>query len=281
MTDFLEQVIASRREHVRDAKARRPAAELLGSVVALRRRPGAFRAALLRRRSEGRLAVIAEVKRVSPAHGPLGTRAGFDVVTQAARYEAAGAAAISVLAEPRFWGGSVDDVRAVVEAVRVPVLFKDVVVDEYQLLEARAAGADAVLLVAEVLTDAELRRMRERAAELLLDTLVEAHESAAFGRAVASGSRVVGVNARDLRAPSRLDPGRARLLHSFVRDDQVFVAESGIETVDHARTLPARVDAVLVGTALMRAEDPAPLIRSLGAVRRGAPEIVAATEDRS
>src|SRR5205814_5975694 len=163
--------------------------------------PGLFEMAL--RFSSGRLAVIAEVKRRSPSAGALGET--VDVGSLAAMYAAAGAAAISVLTEPRHWGGSIQDLVAVREAVDVPVLCKDVIVDEYQLVEAHAAGADAVLLIAEALDDATLHRMIERARDLRLAVLAEAHEPAAFGRAVATGTAVVGVNARNLRRPSEID----------------------------------------------------------------------------
>lgn len=281
MTDFLEQVIASRREYVREMKAARRADDqwemphnswtrrhavargrFLTSGVT-----NAFDGALAARRGEGRLGVIAEVKRVSPALGSL-TSGAVDVAARARRYEAAGAAAISVLTEPRFWGGSLDDLRAVRSATDVPILCKDVIVDEHQIFEARAAGADAILLIAEVLSDDELRRFQRRAAELAMGTLVEAHEPAAFGRAVATGAMVVGVNARDLRRPREIDIGRVRQLHLFARDSQILVAESGIGSVDDARLLPARVDAVLVGTALMRAVDPGPLISALASMPR-------------
>jgi indole-3-glycerol phosphate synthase len=267
MTDFLDQVVASRRDYVREAKARRPMVELLRGPVQRGQAPGRFARALRGRTHDGHLAVIAEVKRTSPALGTLAAPS-LSAAEQALRYEAAGATAISVLTEPRFWGGSLEDLAAVRAAVGIPVLCKDVIVDEYQLAEAVTAGADAVLLIAEALTDGELRNLRERAAALLLDTLVEAHESVAFGRAVACGSLVVGINARNLRDPKEIDIGRARQLHSFAKEGQVLVAESGIGSADDARLLPARVDAVLVGTALMRAEDPAPLIRALAGIRR-------------
>ena len=110
--------------------------------------------------------------------------------------------------------------------------------------------------------------MIDRARELRLGVLVEAHEPAAFGRAVASGAAVVGVNARNLRRPIEIDIGRVRQLSAFARRDQILVAESGIGSVDDARMLPARVDAVLMGTALMRADDPSPLIQSIASIRR-------------
>jgi indole-3-glycerol phosphate synthase len=281
MTDFLEQVIAERRADIANAKASVPESALELSRPRNLRMPGrddlgrrqqfifsehrgdAFFMAL---RVEGPVAVIAEVKRRSPALGPLGET--IDVASLAKSYEQAGAAAISVLTEPHHWGGSIEDLVAVREAVRIPVLCKDVIVDEYQLAQARAAGADAVLLIAEALDDASLRRLMERARSLGLGVLVEAHEAAAFGRAVATGASVVGVNARNLRRPKEIDIGRVRQLHSFARPDQILVAESGIETVDDAQLLPARVNAVLIGTALMRAADPAPLIHGIASIKR-------------
>jgi len=290
MTDFLEQVVAERRADVEAARSTRSQADLevalpdnlwtraerTGARDLLARYPhttfpvrqgDAFTAALNARRSAGQLAVIAEVKRVSPALGTLAS--DIDPARQALRYADAGAAAISVLTEPRHWGGSLRDLAAVRAAVTDrPILCKDIIVSEYQIVEARSAGADAVLLIAEALTDAELRRFIERASRLNMGALVEAHEPVAFGRAVASGAAVVGANARNLRRPKEIDVSRARELQSFPRDEQIFVAESGIESADDARLLPARVDAILVGTALMRADDPAPLVREMAAIRR-------------
>lgn len=282
MTDFLEQVVASRRAYVRAAKARRSEDELLRDMPlnAWARGPvswpagrlgggpeaDAFERVLRHRKRNGHLAVIAEVKRVSPALGRLAPQ-GASAAVQAMAYEAAGAAAISVLVEPEFWGGSLEDLAAVRAAVSLPLLCKDVIVDEYQIAEARAAGADAVLLIAEVLSDAELQRFHRRAAELQMGALVEAHESVAFGRAVACGSPLVGINARNLRLPSDIDIGRARQLHTFAKPGQIVVAESGIASVDDARLLPARVDAVLVGTALMRG-DPGALLTGLAGIRK-------------
>jgi len=173
-----------------------------------------------------------------------------------------------VLTEPRHWGGSIADLAAVRAAVDVPILAKDIVVDSYQVYEARAAGADAVLLIAEALHDAMLKRLVALVERLGMTALVEAHDVLAFGRAVACGTRVVGVNARDLRRPSEIDVGRVRQLHAFAHGSQILVAESGISSADDVRLLPARVDAVLVGTALMRAGDPAPLIHAIASVRR-------------
>jgi indole-3-glycerol phosphate synthase len=295
MSDFLELVMRERRTDVLEARHRGDDAAILAVALSSSRERDRFYSAL--RSDRGHLAVIAEVKRVSPA---LGLLAGdIDPAAQARRYVAAGARAISVLTEPRHWGGSLDDVRAIRAAVDVPILAKDIVVDPYQVYEARAAGADALLLIAEVFPYRELRQVLDGAstagahvaygrggpegtlrehdplAEMValierlgMTAFVEAHEVVAFGRAVSCGSRVVGVNARNLRKPSEIDPGRVRQLHTFVHVEQVLVAESGITSVDDARMLPARVDAVLVGTALMQASDPAPLIHGIASIKR-------------
>ncbi len=258
--DFLETVVAERRADVLAARRHDDAPVRSG-----RARPS-FVDAIRAKRAVGRIAVIAEVKRRSPARGTLSADA--DPVSLAFTYAQAGAAAISVLTEPRHWGGSVADLAAVAKAVDLPVLFKDIVVDEQQLREAEAAGASAVLLIAEALDDATLASFVERAAELGLAALVEAHEHRAFARAVACGAIVVGVNARNLRAPAELDRGRIDSLHGLVRAEQLLVAESGIGSADDIAALPARVDAVLVGTALMTAADPGALLRELAEVRR-------------
>jgi indole-3-glycerol phosphate synthase len=265
MTDFLEQVIRERRADVAATRAAVPDDEMHARARVGPLRPFDHFHQSLRHRPYG-LAVIAEVKRVSPALGVLETN--FDPAAQAMRYVAAGASAVSVLIEGRHWGGSIEDLIAVRAAVSVPILAKDVVVDAYQIYESRAAGADAVLLIAEAFEDGELRRLVTIAKGLGMCALVEAHEAGAFGRAVQSGSPVVGVNARNLRKPLELDVGRVRQLHTFVHPDQILVAESGIASVDDARMLPARVNAVLVGTALMRAEDPGPLIHGIASLKR-------------
>ena len=265
MTDFLDQVTRERRADVAAARAAVPDDEIRARAQVGPGRPfDQFFQSLRHRRSA--VAVIAEVKRISPASGVLVE--SFDPVAQAVRYVAAGATAISVLTEHRHWGGSLSDLVAIRGAVDVPLLAKDVIVDAYQIYEARAAGADAVLLIAEALLDEELRRLVSIAKKLGMSALVEAHEASAFGRAVSCGAQVVGVNARNLRRPSDIDVGRVRQLHTFAHADQILVAESGIASVDDARMLPARVDAVLVGTALMRADDPGPLIHGIASIRR-------------
>jgi indole-3-glycerol phosphate synthase len=265
VSDFLEIVAAERRADARaagglGASGRGDVPTRSGAA------PPSFADAIRAKRAAGHVAVIAEVKRRSPASGDLA--ANGDPAAIASAYAAAGAAAISVLTEPRHWGGSVDDLVSVARAVDLPILYKDVVVDERQLREAAAAGASAVLLIAEALDDATLASFVRRSAALGLTALVEAHEHRAFVRAVACGATVVGVNARNLRVPTELDRERVDALHGLVRADQLLVAESGIGSADDVAALPARVDAVLVGTALMTAADPGALVRSLAGVRR-------------
>lgn len=266
MRTFLDRVVAERRADAAEGRRREPH---LGRALADAPPVRPFLPALRERTFAGHLAVIAEVKRTSPAAGAL-VDEGFDPRTQALLYAGAGAAAISVLTEPRHWGGSFEDLRAVRAMVKIPVLCKDVIVDEYQVWQARAAGADAVLLIAEALGDAELARLVDLVTGLGMEPFVEAHETVAFGRAAKSKALVIGANARDLRDPAVIDRSRARLLHTFARAEQCFVAESGIASAADLEELPARVDAVLVGTALMRAADPAALLRTLAHAKRPA-----------
>lgn len=212
------------------------------------------------------VAVVAEVKRRSPSEGALAP--ACDPRAQALAYEQGGAVAISVLTEPERFGGSFEDLAAVASAVRVPVLAKDFVVDEAQLLAARAAGADAVLLMASVLGE-ELPAFVEAAARLGLERLVEVRDEEELKLATRSGARVIGVNARDL-ATLRIDlQGAARLVRQARDVAEVVVAESGIlSRSDVEVAARAGADAVLVGTALMRAASPEEAVRDLAGVRK-------------
>jgi indole-3-glycerol phosphate synthase len=213
-------------------------------------RPGSFRAALER---DG-IGVIAEFKRRSPSAGEL--RAGADVAEVAAAYERGGAVALSVLTETPNFGGSLDDLRAARAACGLPVLRKDFVVDEYQLHEARAAGADAVLLIVAALEPAQLGELHSRARALGLDVLVEVHDEAELAVAREAGADIVGVNNRDLRDFS-VDVDRTERLLAQMPDGALVVSESGIHSPEQLRRLQARgVAAVLVGERLMRAPDP-------------------------
>ena len=202
-----------------------------------------------------RSSVIAEVKRRSPSKGHLAEI--LDPAALATSYAAGGAAAISVLTEERRFGGSLDDLRAVRAAVPdVAVLRKDFVVTDYQVVEARAAGADLVLLIVAALDDGALRRLHDLARELGLTALVEVHDEPETERAVALGAELVGVNARNLKTLA-IDPDTFGRLAPLVPDDRVKVAESGIfGPADVARFVGEGARAVLVGEALVKDGDP-------------------------
>jgi len=212
------------------------------------------------------VAVIAEVKRRSPSAGLL--RAELDAGTRAQEYVRGGAAAISVLTDPDFFGGTLLDLTAVATAVAVPVLRKDFIVQELQLVEARAAGASAVLLIARVLGAHGLDRLTRGARALGLETLVEVHSADECDAALAVRPDVVGVNSRDLDT-LQVDPEAAARLLGAVPPEVTTVAESGIRLRgDVERAADAGADAVLVGTALSSAADGADAVRALTGVPR-------------
>ena len=209
----------------------------------------------------GRPAVIAEVKRASPSAGAIAAAA--DPVAQAAAYEAGGAAAVSVLTEATHFGGSIEDLRLVREQVAIPVMRKDFVVHRSQVLEARAAGADTVLLITSCLADGELADLLAEARSLGMEPLVETHDEHDLARALATDARVIGVNARDLESLEVDLPAALERLRR-VPADRVTVLESGVATREHAlAAVRAGASAILVGEALMRAPDPTELVRRL------------------
>jgi len=245
----LAELVASSREGVAGRRAAVPLESLQRQCAERREPPRGFRAALAR----PGLSVIAEHKRRSPSAGPIREDLPLEAVVGA--YERGGAAALSVLTEETRFGGSVADLRAARVASSLPILRKDFVVDPYQLYEAAAAGADAVLLIVAALGDAELARLRGLALELRLDALVEVHDGAELERAAALGADLVGINNRDL-ATLEVDRRLTFALLAGVPDGAVVVAESGFSTRDELDQLAgAGVDAVLIGEALMRAAE--------------------------
>jgi indole-3-glycerol phosphate synthase len=205
-------------------------------------------------------AVIAEVKRSSPSAGRI---ADVDASEQAGRYASAGAAAISVLTEPRHFDGSLADLRAVRTATTVPVLRKDFLVHPAQVIESRAAGADAVLVIAAAVTDAELKALVATAFDLGIAPFVETHSAADLERALATEAGVIGVNARDLET-LEVDVDGALGLLETMPEDRLAVMESGVSSRDDVeRAIAAGAAAVLVGDALMRAPDAAAKLREL------------------
>lgn len=207
------------------------------------------------------VALIAEIKHASPSKGVLIEH--FDPIALGTVYEANGAAAISVLTDAAFFQGSLDDLRAVRAAVDLPVLRKDFVIDPYQVYEARAAGADAVLLIAAALEDAQLADLHALAQDLKLAVLVEVHDEHELERALRIAPSLVGINNRDLRT-FQVDPATTLRLARLVPQDVTRVAESGIFSGEHVRQMAAAgAHAVLVGEALVRAGDTAALVREL------------------
>jgi len=219
---------------------------------------GRFRAAL--RKTAGPR-IVAECKRRSPSRGVL--RAEYDPAAIASAYERNGAAAISVLTEPTFFDGAPAHLQAVRAAVSVPVLRKDFIVDSYQLLEARAWGADAVLLIVAALTDAELAALLAESRRLMLDALVEVHDRAELRRAIDAGATIVGVNNRNLKSLEVSTHTSEELVGEIPRG-VLAVAESGLTTgADLTRLSAAGFHAFLVGERFMTAADPGAALKEL------------------
>jgi indole-3-glycerol phosphate synthase len=213
------------------------------------------------------VAVIAELKRRSPSRGEINVR--LSPAAQAAAYQGGGAAAISVLTEEHHFGGSAEDFVVVRSTAAIPVLKKDFHVDPIQLLEARALGASAVLLIARAVEPALLSILVHEAAELGVEPFVEVRSEVELERVLATGARVVGVNSRDLESLS-VDPAVTERLVPQIPRSRVAVAESGLATrSDVERVAQSGADAVLVGSALSAASDPASAVRGLTGVRRG------------
>ncbi len=213
------------------------------------------------------LHLIAEIKRSSPSAGEIAAP-DEDIVALARAYEAGGATAISVLCEPHWFGGSIDDLRAVRAAVSIPVLAKEFVVEEIQLPHLRAAGADLVLLLAVLHAPDRLAGLVDRALEIGLEPLVEAHDEAELDAALATNARLIGINNRDLRSLA-VDTGRAIRLRARVPDDRFVVAESGVrDAATIAAWRAVGFDAALVGEALVRSADPAAAARAFVAAGR-------------
>jgi indole-3-glycerol phosphate synthase len=213
-----------------------------------------------------RIQVIAEVKRASPSKG--GIAPGLDAAAQAVSYVQGGAAAISVLTEPSRFDGSLDDLRWVAETVHVPIIRKDFLVEPVQLWEARVAGASAALLIVRALAPSELARMMDTIHECGLEAIVEVRDRWELDRALAVNAAVIGVNNRNLETLV-IDRATAPSLIPSIPKDRIAVAESGMRTAaDIAGAAAAGADAVLVGSAVSAAADPAAAVRALAGIRR-------------
>ncbi|HLJ67011.1 MAG TPA: indole-3-glycerol phosphate synthase TrpC [Chloroflexota bacterium] len=250
---ILDEIVANKQREVAERRHAVPLAEQKQRAAAA----GPTRATCF----DGSMSVIAEVKRRSPSAGEIAS--GLDPAAQARRYAAGGARAISVLSDERYFGGSLADLSLVRQAVDVPVLCKDFIVDPYQVYEARAHGADLVLLIVAALDDRALIELFQLSRDLGMTPLVEVHDQHELARTLAIDATLVGINNRDLTDFS-VDLLTTEYLAPLVPDDVTVVSESGIAgraDVDRVRRAGARV--VLVGEALMRASDPAATIREL------------------
>lgn len=257
MPTILDEIVAATRQTIAADKATVPASELRAQ---LRDLPPTrdFHAALA---ATADVRLIAEVKRASPSAGLI--RADFDPVTIATIYQTAGAACISVLTDKPFFQGDLDYLRQIRAAVDLPLLRKDFIVDEYQLLQARVAGADCALLIAECLKPDELKRLHEQAVDLGLQTLIELYDPENLESVLATGTELVGVNNRDLRT-FKTDLHHTLRLKKSIPDDRLVVGESGIVThADVCLLGDAGVKAILVGESLMRQSDIANAVQKL------------------
>jgi indole-3-glycerol phosphate synthase len=251
MPAFLDQILAATRARVVEAKRGADLREL--ERRAERHVPRGFRRALAEKSLDG-VAVIAELKKASPSKGLI--RAEFHPAELARELEAAGATALSVLTDEEVFEGSLANLREASAAVKIPCLRKDFIVDEFQLLEARANSADAVLLIVAALSSAEFGRLASSARARGLDVLCEVHDADELQRALDAGCNLIGVNTRDLRT-FHVDLETAFRLAEEFPANVVRVAESGIRSADDvARLRAAGYDAILVGESLMRAERP-------------------------
>jgi indole-3-glycerol phosphate synthase len=258
---ILDEILAEKKRTVGYSRFRLPLADLEGKATAMTAMapPKDFAQAL--RSVSGGIGCIAEFKRRSPSKGWIHQDANLPAVASA--YERAGASAMSVLTDTPFFGGTLDDLRLARATTRLPILRKDFIIDPYQIAEARAAGADAVLLIVAALRDGDLRDLLAESRRWGMEALVEAHDADEVGRAVSAGAKVIGVNHRDLRT-FQMNMDLAVTMRPLVPSDCVMVAESGIRTpADVQRMRGARIDAVLVGETLMQAPDPALALREL------------------
>lgn len=258
MPAFLDQIVAATRRRVDELKRHAIVRELESQAAT--HVPRGFREAL-RRRAQSGIVAIAELKKASPSRGLI--RSDFDPAALAQELQDAGAAALSVLTEEEFFQGSLTNLRSASASTHLPCLRKDFIIDEFQLLEARANGADAVLLIVTALSQPDLIRLAKRSRELELDVLCEAHDETELQRVLDAGCDLIGINSRDLRT-FKVDLNTAFHLREFIPDGVVSVAESGIrDGGDVARLQAAGYQAFLIGESLMKAEQPGEALRKL------------------
>lgn len=255
---ILDQIITSRRKQVELLKAQQTIGEFERQIEESKLGYYSFKDAL--HAKEKQINIIAEVKKASPSKGLICKE--FDPVKIAKAYEMGGAAAISVLTEPSFFQGRNEYLTQIKENVKLPLLRKDFVIDEIQIYEARAIGADGILLIVAALTDQELKAYLQKANELGLDALVETHDEEEVKRALEAGAEIIGVNNRDLRNfEVRLETSEK--LSRLIPKDKVFVSESGVHTKEDVRRLKKiGANALLIGESVVKVADPVSALRN-------------------
>jgi indole-3-glycerol phosphate synthase len=260
MSDILQRILEVKRDELAAARPKRSAADLQDMARA-QSAPRGFAAAMRSHVARGNAAVIAEIKKASPSKGVL--REQFDPAAIAASYASHGAACLSVLTDVQFFQGHADFLKAARAACALPVIRKDFMIDPYQVVEARAMGADCILLIAACLGDGQMDELERAAAEQGLDVLVEVHDGKELDRALRLATPLVGINNRNLRTfevtlQTTLD------LISQVPPDRLLITESGILVqTDVTKMRSAGVHAFLVGEAFMRAPDPGVALEAL------------------
>lgn len=260
MADILQRILARKHEEVAARRQQLPLARLIEHCTDLPE-PRGFTAALRARLDQDLPAVIAEIKKASPSKGVI--REHFVPAEIACSYAGAGAACLSVLTDADFFQGSDAYLMEAREACALPVLRKDFVVDEYQIYEARALGADCILLIVAALNDAQLLSYTQLARMLQMDVLLEVHDGEELRRALQADSPLIGVNNRDLRSFA-VSLDTTLRLHADIPDDRLLVTESGIlSREDVVRMRASGVNAFLVGEAMMRAEDPGAALKAI------------------
>lgn len=255
MTDVLAKICADKRQHIADRKAVRPLSEVRAAAEVRNRTdpPRGFRARLERVVRAGRFGLIAEIKRASPSGGLI--RDPFDPAALAAAYEAGGATCLSVLTDTPYFQGTAEHLKAARAACALPVLRKDFMVHPWQVFEARAMGADAILLILAALTDEQAHELEEVARSLDMAVLAEVHDRRELERALGLQTRLIGVNNRDLRSLTT-DLGVSDALVPLIPADRIPVGESGIRTPEDVRRMAAAgARCILVGEHLMRQQD--------------------------
>jgi len=253
---ILDEIVATTRSLLEDRKAERPLSQL--DCLCMNQQPSRDVVAVLNKPG---ISLIAEIKRASPSKGPIAP--DLDAVALAQTYEKSGASAISVLTETEYFKGSTNDLESIREAVDLPILRKDFIIDPYQVWEARAIGSDLVLLIAAALPMGELAQLNQAIEDLAMTALIEVHNRRELEQVLELNPKIIGINNRNL-ADFSVSLETTITLHSLIPKDMIVVSESGIHTREDVKRLEdVGVNAILVGEALVKSIDPAVKIREL------------------